>query len=127
MMENQSNIREIEVKFPNALRKQIKMLDRLGSMLHKQKEMIEKGEYEELFATRCEKDQIVREIRIQGEGIFQLQQEWRVQKNEIPKHVHENLNSLVTELSQMIQTILTRENQNYSLLERTNNYLEFME
>lgn len=120
-------IQELELKFPKAIRKQIQMLDRLGSMLLKQRELIKNGDYEELFSTRCEKDQIVKEIKVQGEGIVQLQQEWHVQKNQIPKYVNENLNELVTELSQTIQSILTRENQNFSLLERTKSCLEFME
>lgn len=126
-MKDNCTIRELEVKFPKAIQTQIKMLDKLGSMLQKQKELIENGEFEQLFSTRCEKDQIVKEIKIQGDGIVQLQQEWHNQKKHIPKYVNENLNELVTELSHMIQGILTRENQNYTLLERTQSCLKFME
>ena len=111
-------MKTIEFDFQQELKEQIKLLNSLYELSMKQKTFIEKCEYEKLFNTKSEFDNIVKVIHKRRKNLIQYENSWMNNQYNIPQHVINTINYLMDQISDIMQRVMIIENKNCDMMQK---------
>ena len=111
-------MRKIEFDFQQELQQQIQILNSLYELTLKQKALLEEGDYENLFTTKSNFDEISQVIQKQRKKLSSFENNWNCDQSVISQSVRQRINELVDQLSELMKKVIITENKNYSMLQK---------
>lgn len=111
-------MKKITIDFPQELQQQIKLLNSLYELTLKQKNLIENCDYENLFTTKSDFNEITKTIKLQREKLSYFEDSWDFHQSDISLNVLNNINELVQQINDLMKKVKKIENQNCIMLQK---------
>ena len=102
---------------PEELTTQIEILSTLQKLILKQKMLIESEDFDNLYTSKSDFDEINDLIQQKREQLSIIENRWDCYQSEISEDTQIRINNLLDQLNDMAEKVLIVENENYDILE----------